>query len=81
MEFDYSRLRGRIREKYRTEANFAAAMGIGRVSMSQKLNNETDFTQRQMLKAVKLLDIESREIPDYFYSVKVQKDEHAIATL
>lgn len=75
MEFEYGKLRGRIREKFKTETSFATAMGMGRVSMSQKLNNESDFTQKQILKAARLLEIESREIPDYFYCLKVQKHE------
>ena len=67
MSFDYGKLRGRIRERYGTEQKFAAAMGIGRVSLSQKLNNECDFTRKQMLKAAELLEIESRDIPEYFF--------------
>lgn len=75
MQFDYGKLRGRIREKYKTESNFATELGIGRGSLSQKLNNEVDFTQRQMLRAAKLLEIEPREISNYFFSEKVQKNE------
>lgn len=77
MEFEYSKLRGRIRERFKTEGNFAAAMGIGRVSLSQKLNNEGDFTRNQMLKAAELLGIESKDIPEYFFTAEVQKHEHS----
>ena len=76
MEFDYRKLRGRIREKFQTEQKFASAMGIGRVSLSQKLNNEVDFTRNQMLRAAELLGIESRDIPEYFFAANVQKHEH-----
>ncbi len=75
MDFDYGKLRGRIREKYQTERNFAVAMGIGRVSLSQKLNNENDFTRNQMLKAAELLGLDSSDIPEYFFTPKVQKHE------
>ena len=75
MEFEYSKLRGKIREHYRTEQEFASAMGIGRVSLSAKLNNTSDFTRKQILKAAKLLGIRSAEIPDYFFSEGVQKHE------
>lgn len=77
MEFDYGTLRKKIREKYRTEQNFAIAMGIGRVSLSKKLNNDTDFTCTQMLRAAKLLGIEAKDIPSYFFVAKVQKQEPA----
>ena len=75
MEFDYNRLRGKIREKYSTERAFAEKMGLGRTSLSQKLNGEVDFTQRQIHTAVRLLDIEPREISSYFFTAKVQKHE------
>ncbi len=76
MDFDYGKLRGRIRERFKTERTFAAAMGIGRVSLSQKLNNENDFTRNQMLKAADLLEISPDDIPEYFFTQKVQKHEH-----
>lgn len=75
MSFDYSKLRGRIREKYGTEQKFAAAMGIGRVSLSSKLNNESDFTRKQMLRAAEVLDLDATQIPEYFFTAVVQKGE------
>ena len=75
MAFDYSKLRGRIREKFGTEQNFARAMGMGRVSLSMKLNNEGDFTRKQMLRAAELLGLDAGEIPEYFFKVEVQKRE------
>lgn len=79
MEFDYSRLRGKIREKYSTERAFAEDLGLGRASLSQKLNGEVDFTQGQIHRAVRLLGIEPREISSYFFTTKVQKHEHDCA--
>lgn len=76
MSFDHSKLRGRIREKYGTEQKFAAAMGMGRVSLSIKLNNEGDFTRKQMLKAAELLELEASQIPEYFFEAEAQKSEH-----
>ena len=75
MAFDYSKLRGRIREKFGTEQNFARAMGMGRVSLSMKLNNEGDFTRKQMLRAAELLGLDAGEIPEYFFKAEVQKHE------
>ena len=75
MYFDYSKLRGRIREKYGTEQKFAVTMGIGRVSLSSKLNNESDFTRKQMLRAAEVLDLDATQIPEYFFTVIVQKGE------
>lgn len=75
MEFDYSRLRGKIREVFGTEAAFAKAMGMGRVSLSQRLNNVLEFSSQEILKACALLGIPSAEIPLYFFAEKVQKHE------
>ena len=75
MEFDYSRLRGKIREVFDTEAAFAKAMEMGRVSLSQRLNNVLEFSSSEILKSCSLLGISSVEIPQYFFAEKVQKRE------
>lgn len=69
--FDYSKLRGRIREKVGTENDFAKEIGIGRTSLSKKLNNRVEFTQNEMKDAAAVLEIEDRDIPDYFFTRKV----------
>lgn len=75
MNFDYSKLRGRIREYYGTEASFAANLGIGRVSLSKRLNNELDFSRIEILRTRDLLNIPTEEIGDYFFKEKVQVGE------
>ena len=67
--FDYSRLRGKIKEKFGTQDNYADAIGIGRVSLSQRLNNYLEFSQKEMFKSAEVLDFPSTEIPYYFFSV------------
>ena len=75
MEFDYEMLRGRIRERFVTEDNFARAMRISDASLRRKLRNDGDFTRGKMIRAAELLDIDALSIPDYFFVEKVQKDE------
>ena len=75
MLFDYSKLEGRIRQYYQTDEKFALAIGMGRGSLSAKLNNKSDFTRKQMLRAAELLEIEPIDIPLYFFQKKVQKNE------
>jgi transcriptional regulator with XRE-family HTH domain len=70
VEFDYSELRNRIKAVFGTEQEFAKALGIGRVALSQKLNNTSDFTCKQMLKAAELLGFGVEEIPFYFFTEK-----------
>lgn len=67
--FDYSKLRGRIKEKFNTQDNFANALGIGRVSLSQRLNNQLEFDAGEILKAIHLLDLTEAEIPQYFFCI------------
>ena len=73
--FDYGKLRGRIREKCKTEGEFAKAMGIGRVSLSGRLNNKADFTRLEIARACEVLALEDSEISEYFFAKKVQVSE------
>ena len=40
MEFNYSKLKGRIKEKYGTQENFAKAIGKTRTTTSFKINGK-----------------------------------------
>ena len=73
--FDYSKLRGRIREICGTQDAFADAIGLGRVSVSQRLNNQLEFSQKEMIKAADVLLFPHSAIPEYFFREKVQKHE------
>ena len=72
VEFDYSKLRGRIVEKYGSITRFADALGISKSALSVKLNNHRLFTQDEIYRAIILLDIE-HEATEYFFTVKVTK--------
>ena len=74
--FNYNRLRGKIREVYGTEADFAEALGIGRVSLSKRLNNSADFTRNEMLRTCDLLHIAPEDTAAYFFAKEVQNHEH-----
>lgn len=76
MSWDYSKLRGRIKEKFNTIDNFAEALGMSRTSLSQRLNNQLEFSQNEIAKAMFLLDEDEANMVDFFYTPKVQKDEH-----
>ena len=73
--FDYTELVKLIIFKFDTQENFANALGIGRVTLSAKLNNKVCFNQREIKKAAMLLGIREAEIPRYFFAPKVQKTE------
>lgn len=70
MMFNYAKLRGRIKEIFDTENVFAKKLGISQTSLSQKLNNKVEFTQKEIERAVELLHIPKEEIPMYFFTVE-----------
>lgn len=67
MAFDYSKLSGKIKEVCGTRDNFAKMLGIGRVSLSMRLNNKQDFTANEINRSCDILDIPLSEIPEYFF--------------
>lgn len=69
--FDYSRLRGKIKEVCDTQDEFSRQMHIGRVSLSKRLNNKGYFSQDEILKACDILGIVHSSIPAYFFAEKV----------
>ena len=76
MIFDYSKLRGRIIEKYGSHSAFARELGISNRSFSLKINNKVPFSQPEIKKTVCLLAAEDKEIPSLFFTKEVQKVEH-----
>ena len=72
MNFDYSKLKGKIKEVFGTQVVFAEAMGLSSVSVSDKLNNKTSWTQTEIQTACDILDIKPAEIPIYFFTVEVK---------
>lgn len=71
MVYDYSKLRGKIKEVCETQEIFSKKLGIGRVSLSQRLNNQLEFSQDEIFNACDILGIDRKEIPVYFFCIKV----------
>lgn len=72
MAFDYSRLKGRIVEKFGCQRNFADAFPISERTLSLKLNNVVYFKQPEINRACELLNISTEDIPSYFFVPEVQ---------
>lgn len=68
MILTYPKLKGRIVEKYGSQENFCEAVGLSSVSVSKKMTGQTGFSQKDILKWCELLDIDIKEIGDFFYS-------------
>lgn len=69
-EFDFNKLKGRIKEKLNTQENFAKELNISVPSLIKKLNNKSQFTQTEINKARIILDISDVELNKYFFSEK-----------
>lgn len=67
MEFNYSKLKGRIVEKYGTQGKFADALGVNQMTVSRKLNGENSFTRNDMLVWADMLAIDRKDIVNYFF--------------
>ena len=68
MEFNYSKLKGRIKEKYRTQENFAKAIGKTQTTTSFKINGKRLWNQEEIIKAIELLDLSKDDIVEYFFN-------------
>lgn len=75
LAFDYNKLRGKIKEIFKTQDVFAERMELSRTSLSSRLNNQTGFSQDEILKACDLLDIPVNEMVQYFFTLEVRKHE------
>ena len=74
MPYDYRKLRGRIREKFGTQAEFSRNIGLSAVSVSNKLNNVVDWGQDEMESAIVALEIPFSDIHSYFFTHLVEKN-------
>ncbi len=75
MKYNYAKLRGLIREKLKTEGAFAQAIGRSHNFVSLVFNGEAFFTQKDIAKAVEVLEINAVDIGTYFFAVEVHETE------
>ena len=72
MAYNYSKLLGRIVEKFGSQGRFASAAGMSERTLSLKLNNHRPFTQPEITNVGKLLEIDESDIAVYFFTLQVQ---------
>lgn len=71
MKWKYDKLRGKIKEICGTQDSFAEKLGIGRVSLSQRLNNQLEFSQNEIFKSCEILNINVSDLAVYFFTQEV----------
>jgi len=74
-KYDYSKLRGRIREKIGTEGEFAKLIGRSVGYISQVFNGSKQLSQDDICNAIEVLGIDPCDIGAYFFRVSVHKTE------
>lgn len=68
-KFNYSKLKGRITEKLGTQKAFAELLEITEGTLTSKLLGYTYFTQDEILRSIRILDIDPRDATLYFFTV------------
>lgn len=68
-EQKYSKLRGKIREVYKTQENFAVAINMNLTTLSSKLTGKTDWTRGEIERCVNTLNIPIEEAHTYFFAL------------
>ena len=63
----YAKLRGRIVEKFGSQAAFAAALGWREALLSAKLNKKSQWSFEDVMKVCELLEIPLNEVRLYFF--------------
>ena len=74
-EFDYSKLKGRITEKFGTQSSFAKAVKRTDTYVSMVLNGKSYLDQTEIEKWSSALEIECEMLGVYFFTKKVRETE------
>ena len=70
---DYSKLRGRIKEKNYSEKEFANLIGMTAPTLSGKFKGTSFFDTEQIKKAARVLEIPEQDIYSYFFEEKTEQ--------
>ncbi len=74
MNYDYSKLKGKIRELGITQNEYARYIGITEQSLILRFKNKRRFRQEEMQKTMELFDEPIKNVHIYFFTQKVQKN-------
>lgn len=73
--YNYSRIRGKIKEIFGTQEAFSKAIGLSATTISDKLNHKVEWTQKEMEKTMEVFGMPVRLIPLYFFCNETQELE------
>ena len=70
VNYDYSKLTGRIIEKCGTRKEFAKAIGLTPETISMRLSGKRDFSRDEIFRIAQVLEIPYSDLEPYFFCVK-----------
>lgn len=73
VRYDYSKLRGLIKEKVRTEGEFARRIGRSHNYLTKVFQNETYLNHKDIANGADVLGIRKEDIGTYFFTKEVHK--------
>lgn len=74
MNYDYSKLKGKIRELGMTQNEYAQKIGITEQTLNLRFKNKRRFRQEEMQKTMELFEEPVKNVHIYFFVQKVQKN-------
>lgn len=72
LRFDYSKLKGRIKEVLGTQEKYAMGIGCSLTSANLKLNNQAEFSQKEMYQSMIVLKLDTELVTEYFFTREVR---------
>lgn len=73
-EYNYSKMKGKIKELGLTQSDFAKKIGITEQTLSLRFSNKRPFRQDEIMKIMSLFSEPLENIYIYFFDKKVQKN-------
>lgn len=67
---NFTRLRGRIKGEGLTEDQLASRIGISKSTMSEKLNEKSEFSRKEIYLISRELKLSEAELNDYFFCIE-----------
>lgn len=72
-EYDYSELFGLIRTHFGSQEKFAEALGLSKMSLTNRLLNRLQFKQNEIEIARKLFNLSAEDVVRIFFTKKTEK--------
>lgn len=66
-KYNYSKLRGLIKEHFGNLEDYAHYIGISSTSLNERLNSRLPFKQNEMDRSIKAFKVSSKEIDTIFF--------------